>query len=125
MGLIMQFSTTMRTGPLPEAEELAKYEHISKGLAREIVDMAKDSQKFRQDQGRKSLSGAIWKDRIGQIFAFLTVIVVAAVAVYLIHEGAYASATTLLCTVLATGVGVFIVGRVDKPQNDNNSKKKP
>lgn len=122
VGMMMQIQTKTRSGPIPEAEELAKYEGIYPGLAKEIVGMAKDSQAYRQEQGRKSLSGEIWRDRLAQILAFGTVIIVSLVACYLISKEAYGSATTLLCTVLASGVGVFFMGRNEKTSNAEESK---
>ncbi|MDX6915668.1 DUF2335 domain-containing protein [Pectobacterium carotovorum] len=124
-GFMMQISTTHRSGPLPEAEELARYDKVSPGFAREIMDMAKSAQEFRQDQGKKSLSGAIWKDRIGQIFALVCVFVFSYIAIEMINKEAYGYATILLGVELVALAGVFVFGRTDnKPPKEEQKKKK-
>lgn len=114
-----------RSGPLPDSDELARYEKISPGFAREIMEMAKSEQKFRHSQGKSSLSGAIWKDRIGQIFGLVCVFVFSYIAVMMIEKGAYGWATTLLGVELVALTGVFVFGRKDKPteQKAQNRKK--
>ncbi|WP_445494624.1 DUF2335 domain-containing protein [Photorhabdus sp. SF281] len=125
IGMIMQV-TTLRSGPLPDADELSKYDQIYPGLAKEIVDMARSAQHFRQEQGRKSLSGDIWKDRIGQIFALLCVLIISGVAVYMIYRGESGYANTLMTTVLASLAGVFIYGRYENSKDTSSkNKKKP
>jgi len=103
-----------RSGPLPDSEELARYERISPGFAREIMEMAKDEQKFRHTQGKSSLSGAIWKDRIGQIFGLVCVFVFSYIAYSMIEKEAFGWATTLLGVELVALTGVFVLGRKDK-----------
>jgi len=112
-GFMMQISHH-RSGPLPDSEELARYERISPGFAREIMEMAKDEQKFRHTQGKSSLSGAIWKDRIGQIFGLVCVFVFSYIAYSMIEKEAFGWATTLLGVELVALTGVFVLGRKDK-----------
>ncbi|MGV6264515.1 DUF2335 domain-containing protein [Escherichia coli] len=50
--------THTRSGPLPDADELAKYERISPGFAREIMDMAKAEQKHRHEYYKAGQRGA-------------------------------------------------------------------
>lgn len=119
-GVMMQVSHT-RSGPLPDPEELSRYEKVSPGFAREILEMAKSEQSHRHTQNKKSLSGAIWKDRIGQIFALVCVFVFAYIATIMISNGAYGYATTLLGVELVALTGVFLAGRKDK----NPETKKP
>ncbi|MDY4323141.1 DUF2335 domain-containing protein [Pectobacterium brasiliense] len=123
-GFMMQISTTHRSGPLPEAEELARYDKVSPGFAREIMDMAKSAQEFRQNQGKKSLSGAIWKDRIGQIFALLCVLIFSYIALEMINKEAYGYATILLGVELVALAGIFVIGRDNKPPKEEQKKKK-
>lgn len=123
LGLMMQVSTH-RSGPLPEAEELARYESITPGLAKEIVDMAKSAQQFRQDQGRRSLSGAIWKDRAGQLSAMVCVFIFAYIALKMVSAGAYGHAVLLLGAELVALAGIFVVGRSDKKQERTEQEKK-
>ncbi len=75
------------------------------------MDMAKSAQEHRQQQGKTSLSGAIWKDRIGQIFALICVFVFSYVAIEMIDHQAYTQATILLGAELAALASVFILGR--------------
>lgn len=123
VGLMMQVSTH-RSGPLPDAEELARYEKITPGFAKEILEMAKSSQAYRQRQGEKSLSGAIWKDRLGQIFAIICVFVFAYIALEMIKAGAFGYAALLLGAELVGLVGVFVLGRSDKKEEPKPQAKK-
>lgn len=123
-GIMMQISTH-RSGPLPDAEELSRYESVSPGFAKEILEMAKSEQSFRHAQGRKSLSGAIWKDRIGQIFGLICVVIFAYIAYEMILKEAYGWATTLLGVELVALTGVFVIGRKESKQEaPKNTKKK-
>ena len=122
-GIMMQISTH-RSGPLPEAEELARYEKVSPGFAKEIMQMAKDEQSHRHSQSSKSLSGAIWKDRIGQIFGLICVFVFSYIAYLLIEKGAYGWATTLLGVELVALSSVFVLGRKDAKQEAPKQPKK-
>jgi uncharacterized membrane protein len=51
-GIAMQVTHT-RSGPLPDADELARYERVSPGFAREIMEMAKAEQKHRHEHLKK------------------------------------------------------------------------
>ncbi|QBX86407.1 DUF2335 domain-containing protein [Enterobacter roggenkampii] len=120
-GIMMQVTHT-RSGPLPDADELARYERVSPGFAREIMDMAKAEQKHRHEHYKAGQSGAIWRDRLGQIFAMASVLVFAGIAYEMIQHEAYGWATGLLGVELVALTSVFVIGRKDKP-NLNQSKK--
>ncbi|HIE5440285.1 TPA: DUF2335 domain-containing protein [Serratia marcescens] len=125
MGLMMQMQvSTHRSGPLPDAEELARYEKIAPGMAQEILEMAKSAQGYRQKQGERSLSGAIWKDRLGQIFAIICVFVFAYVALEMIKAGAFGYAALVLGAELVALVGVFVIGRTEKKEEPTTPAKK-
>lgn len=113
-GLIMQVSHT-RSGPLPDPDELARYEKVSPGFAREIMEMAKAEQKHRHTHLSNGQSGAIWRDRIGQIFGLICVFVFSYIAYEMIQKGAYGWATGLLGVELVALTGVFVIGRQSKP----------
>ncbi len=120
-GIMMQVTHT-RSGPLPDADELARYERVSPGFAREIMDMAKAEQKHRHEHYKAGQSGAIWRDRLGQIFAMASVLVFAGIAYEMIQHEAYGWATGLLGVELVALTSVFIIGRKDKP-NPKQTKK--
>lgn len=113
-GIMMQVTHT-RSGPLPDADELARYERVSPGFAREIMDMAKAEQKHRHDHYKTGQNGAIWRDRLGQIFAMICVLVFAYIAYEMIQHEAYGWATGLLGVELVALTSVFVIGRKDKP----------
>lgn len=60
-----------KSGPLPPAEELEKYEKLLPGLADRIVKMAEKEQDHQHDMQKTGLKGEIWDGRIGQILGFL------------------------------------------------------
>lgn len=113
-GIMMQVTHT-RSGPLPDSDELARYEKVSPGFAREILEMAKSEQRHRHSHLSKGQSGAIWRDRIGQIFALVCVLLFTYIAYEMIQRSAYGWATGLLGVELVALTSVFIVGRRDKP----------
>lgn len=122
-GIMMQVTHT-RSGPLPDPDELARYEKISPGFALEILEMAKSEQKHRHSHLSKGQSGAIWRDRIGQIFGMVSVFVFSYIAYEMIQRGAYGWATGLLGVELVALTSVFVVGRKDKLPTQSNKTKK-
>lgn len=70
---ILKFDVTrrVRTGPIPPAEELEKYEKLLPGLADRIVKMAEKEQTHQHDLQKTGLKGEILEARIGQILGFL------------------------------------------------------
>lgn len=109
-GIMMQVSHT-RSGPLPDAEELSRYERVSPGFAREILEMAKKEQEHRHRHVDKGQNGAIWRDRIGQIFGLICVFIFSYIAYLMIEKGAYGWATTLLGVELVALSSVFVFGK--------------
>ncbi|MEB5837058.1 DUF2335 domain-containing protein [Pantoea dispersa] len=109
----MQVSHT-RSGPLPDPDELGRYEKVSPGFAREIMEMAKAEQRHRHTHLSKGQAGAIWRDRIGQIFGLICVFVFSYIAYEMIQKGAYGWATGLLGVELVALTGVFVMGRQTK-----------
>lgn len=122
-GMMMQVTHT-RSGPLPDADELAKYERVSPGFAKEILEMAKSEQGHRHDHVANAQSGAIWRDRLGQIFGLICVFVFAYIAYEMIQKGAYGWATTLLGVELVALTGVFVFGKFEKNSNSKQEPKK-
>lgn len=116
--------THTRSGPLPDADELAKYERVSPGFAKEILEMAKSEQGHRHDHVANAQSGAIWRDRLGQIFGLICVFVFAYIAYEMIQKGAYGWATTLLGVELVALTGVFVFGKFEKNSNSKQEPKK-
>lgn len=119
-GIMMQVTHT-RSGPLPDPQELASYERISPGFAREIMDMAKAEQKHRHEHYKTGQLGAIWRDRIGQICAMVSVLVFAYIAYEMIQHAAYGWATGLLGVELVALTSVFVVGRKDRASDKKKS----
>ncbi|WP_127956861.1 DUF2335 domain-containing protein [Serratia microhaemolytica] len=122
VGVMMKVSR-MRTGPLPDAEELARYERVTPGLAKEIVGMAKSEQNHRHEMTRRALEGAISKDKRGQILAFACVLVLSGVSLAMVASGAYWPATTVLGTTLVALVSVFHFGRRRQTQTSESEEK--
>ncbi|AXX02838.1 DUF2335 domain-containing protein [Cronobacter sakazakii] len=124
-GIMMQVTTHTRSGPLPDPDELARYEKVSPGFAREILEMAKAEQSHRHKHMSKGQSGAIWRDRIGQIFGLICVFVFAYIAYEMIQKEAYGWATGLLGVELVALTSVFVMGRrTTKGANETPAPKK-
>lgn len=66
--LLMAEVRETHIGPLPPADLLNRYDETTRQI---IVQMAVDEQRHTHQMQAKSLDGAIWKDRRGQVFGLL------------------------------------------------------
>jgi uncharacterized membrane protein len=55
-GSMAAVSARYYSGPIPDAESLARYERVFEGAAREIFDMAKDEAAFQREMERERLT---------------------------------------------------------------------
>ena len=88
-----QVSATF-SGPLPPPSLLQGYENIQPGFAERIVKMAEEESSHRKEQEQKELDADIkfghrdyTERRLGQILAFLIVIIMAGLGSYLAMNG--------------------------------------
>ncbi|MCH5568804.1 DUF2335 domain-containing protein [Pseudomonas syringae] len=101
------FKQEVYTGPLPHPDQLNVYDEETRRL---IVNMAVREQQHNHHMQSKGLSGAIWKDRTGQIFGFGIAIAGLAAAAWIAQYSAVAAA--IIGTLDLVGmVGIFVIPR--------------
>lgn len=74
----------MYSGPIPEGDELIKYEKAYKGAASRIITMAEKQSAHRQAIEARVITANIIDQRIGLIFALLVALSLVASGTYLI-----------------------------------------
>lgn len=108
-------------GPIPDSSELEKYEKILPGAADRIISMAEKQQEHNHTINNKAVTGAIWKDRIAQILAFLCVCIVSGVAIDMISHDQPLAAASVMTGVLVALAGVFLYSRKAGGERANNN----
>jgi len=113
-------------GPLPPPPILQGYDDIQPGFAERIVSMAESESAHRHELERKALDADIkgtekefLERRIGQILAFLIVIIMAGIATYLAVIGREIAASVFGGPAIAAIVGAFLTRR---KENNNHPK---
>lgn len=101
------FKQEVYSGPLPHPDQLNIYDEATRAS---IVEMAVKEQAHNHSMQSRGLSGAILKDRLGQIFGFGIAISGLAAAAWISQYSAVAAA--IIGTLDLVGmVGVFVVPR--------------
>lgn len=108
-------------GPIPNASELQRYEHIQTGFADRIISMAENEQqsrlKLNQDNSNKVYDIERRNIRVitrGQWLAFVTAFIIVGVGVYLSTIGYATQGATVICTTLGAAIVAFISGKSKK-----------
>lgn len=107
------FKQEVYSGPLPHPDQLNVYDDLTRTS---IVEMAVKQQAHDHAMQTKGLGGAIWKDRLGQIFGFGIAITGLGAAAYISQYSAWAAA--IIGTLDLVGmVGVFVIPRAFERQS--------
>lgn len=123
-------------GPIPPAEQLSKYQAIDPNLPNRIFEMAEKEQdkrlehqaenikinQYQAETTRQAYTETIKINRRGQLFAFITAILLVLAAFYMIFLGYPTQAATVLCTGLAAMIAAFINDRKKASVNEENQK---
>lgn len=123
-------------GPIPPAEQLSKYQAIDPNLPNRIFEMAEKEQnkrlehqaenikinQYQAETARQAYTETIKINRRGQLFAFITAILLVLAAFYMIYLEYPTQAATVLCTGLAAMIAAFINERKKSSVNDENEK---
>lgn len=91
-------------GPLPDPDALAKFDQVLPGLAERIVKMAEGHALDTWRTNRANRTVAI----MGQIFAFLLVLVGLAVGTYLTSKGLTSAGIAAIITAIATPIAAIL-----------------
>lgn len=126
------FKQEIFSGPLPHPDHLNGYDESTR---MQIVSMAVKEQAHSHQMQSKGMSGAIWKDRLGQIFGFGIAITGLGAAAWISQYSAAAAA--IIATLDLVGmVGIFVIPRAfeqrathkttqqDRPKSGRSPRKK-
>lgn len=97
--------TTVYKGQLPPPDMLEKFEAIQPGFTDRLFKMVEDESQFKREQDRRMLNSFKMSTILGIVFAFLSVLIVSAVAVYAIYSGFGGAGASIMATCI---VGVII-----------------
>jgi uncharacterized membrane protein len=113
----------LRIAPLPEPEELQRYELVQPGFAERLLIMAEKEQDRRLkkedaiiDLSRRSLN----LTRLGLWLGFLSVVVMTGLCSYFAFLGDVKAAAWTAGAVIIGLAAVFVTGRVVLNKNDSN-----
>lgn len=123
---VIRQEASFHSGPIPSPETLAAYDRLQNGLAERIVAMAEAEQRQRHamDQAavefdgkqqeilERAVDAEIDMKQRGQTFAIVAVILVVALAGFMVYKGSSTAAAGMVGTVLVGLVVAFITGQI-------------
>lgn len=111
----MELLLKSRSGPLPDPEDYAAYEHVLPGSAERILAMAEKQAEHRQAQEDHERGDEARAEARGSYLGFGAVVVIALLAAFLAGQG-YSTAAGVIGTADIVGLAaVFIAGRRRAP----------
>lgn len=119
--------SSYHSGPIPPAEEMRRYNEVIPNAAERILAMAEKEQNFRIELNQKKLNANIelhekvlCSKKLGQCFAFLTILLFFLLAAYLAYKEQYGLAVCAVGGIMASIVGIFVTGK--KIDSENSEK---
>lgn len=112
-GSVVQLTEAF-SGPVPHPSILAGYDKVVPGAAERILKMAEQNLSHQQYMEKNALSAQRMEVTIGQIFAFIVVLVAFVTSAWFAYRGHAWEGTILGGAILATIVVAFIKGRDSK-----------
>lgn len=110
----MLVAAEIRSGILPAPDELERYEKLNPGITERLMKTYELQVEHRIHIENIVIEGDSKRANLGQVFGFITVLVVLAIAVVLIIKGYSVGGLGTLITALAALVGVFIGTSVNR-----------
>jgi uncharacterized membrane protein len=109
--LHIRSETSVFVGPLPPPEQLARYEDVYPGCARQIVELAQHQATHRQTLERTHLERSFNHQRLGSTFGFVLGLGGLVGGIFLVATGHAASGLTMFFSTVTTLVGTFVYGK--------------
>lgn len=106
----LTFEAEAYVGPLPQAEQLAKYGEVLPDAPERIITMAEQEAIHRRSLERWIVKGDVIRSILGVIFAFLLGVGALGFGTYLVINGAPITGTIFAGAGLASLVYAFIYG---------------
>ena len=105
-----QLSATYTYGPIPDAEQLAKYDDVSPGAASRIISMAEKQSEHRQAIEKMVVKSNARNSTLGVVAAFILGVLTIVGGVFLAYNGSELTGAILGSTGLVGLATVFIYG---------------
>lgn len=101
-------------GPLPQPEDLAKYDQIVPGAAERIIKMAEKEMDFRHKSENRHHVNAVRVAVVSIVFAFISVLILSGLVLYALYKGFDAVAASIAVGSIAAVAGVFMFFKTKK-----------
>ena len=108
---ITQMESVTRSGPLPDAEELAKYDAVHAGAAALILQKFADQTDHRRELERVVVTGNDRRSNRGQWMAFILGMTTILGGIFLAYSGKETAGLVAVVGALGSLLLVFISGR--------------
>jgi uncharacterized membrane protein len=118
------FSRRTHAGPLPPAEQFRTYEEVSPGAATRILKYMENEQSHRHTMDETLSKAYIKETTLGQIFAFLIIIICIVSSIYETNTGHPIMASILLGAPILGAISKFIDGRKDNAAEHEDGEEK-
>lgn len=99
------------SGPLPSPEDLAHYSQLIENGAERIMKMAEQEQQHRLARQTKNDNAVNRLNANGQIFGFVSVLLVIAFSISLLIAGHAGLAAAVITGTMVSIAGVFVLGK--------------
>jgi uncharacterized membrane protein len=119
-GVIEQTVMMSHRGPLPSPEDMRDYGRVLPDLPERIVLRWELEQKHRHEMNEKIFKAEKGLKVWGQILAFLALLVMLSVVVFMVYMGAPTAAATLGAAIIVGVVATFVFG--DRGQSADGDK---
>lgn len=98
-------------GPLPPAQQLQQYEQIQPGFAERVLVLTEGEAEHRRQLETEILKVSKWATIRGQVFGFVSVLVLSLVCTYALYLGHSAAASAIAAATLVSMGGAYLINR--------------
>ena len=113
--------TRVRAGPLPIADEYAKYELATPGAGEDIRNMAKTEQRNQHERRMRKLRYDYWHRIALLVVPAVVVLMVIAIGGFLVYQGRSVEGLIGILFPLASVLGVFVYRNPRRTNDDGGS----
>ena len=112
------------SGPLPQPEDLEKYNTIVPGAAERIIIMAEKQAKHRQELEKIAIKSGDRNSLLGQIFGFIIGLAAISAGSYGIYKGVNLGGIATIISTIGALVYVFVYGSQQRRKERENKWEK-
>lgn len=120
------FAQQFYGGPLPQAEEMERYNRIIPNGADRIMTLAEKQAEHRRSLESKVIPGQMRQGAVGQWMGFIIAILVLGAGIYSLYLGETGVAKTIFAVTIIGLVALFLRGKsvIRRDNNDKSALKK-